>query len=343
MKRTIPILINDFSGDARTDEKDVLVQAEAVKESLVHIGYASRIVPFTEKTAEVEFFACSPDVKAVFNLVEAVRGENSLQHLAPLALEKLGVPFTGNNAKALRRTTDKILAKRVMNFAKIPTPGHLSTGTMPDGRKGIAKRRNRQWIFKPVREDASVGIREDLIGTYREKEALDILEFLEKDTGMPYMAEEFIEGREFNISLIESAGSPAVLPPVEQDFSLLPASAPRVVGYRAKWVKNSMEYSSIPRRYSFPTRDRELLDEIRQLAIKCWKVFDLSGYARVDLRVDKKGRLFVLEINANPCLSPEAGFAFVAGLAGLSMDDLLLFILDAAESRTKRERIPKAG
>jgi len=343
MKKTIPILINDLAGGIRTDETDVLVQAEAVQKSLDHLGYAFRIVPFTERMEDLKYFAGSPDVKAAFNLVEAVRGENALQYLAPLALERLGVPFTGNSAKALRRTTDKILAKRIMNIAGVPTPPHLSTAVKVPGPKGSGKGRKREWIFKPVLEDASVGIPEDLIGPYPEREALDILALLERETGMPYMAEEFIHGREFNISLIESAGSPAVFPPVEQDFSLLPASTPRVVGYRAKWVEDSVEYSSIPRRYAFQMNDRALLDEIRQVAINCWKIFGLSGYARVDLRVDEKGRLFVLEINANPCLSPDAGFAFAAGLAGLTMDDLVLFLLDAAVSGTKGKKIPKAG
>lgn len=342
MKKTIPILINDLAGEPRKDENDVLVQAEAAGRSLENLGYSSRTVPFTENRADLKRLIGGPEVKAVFNLVEAVRGENALQYLAPLSLEEMGIPFTGNSGKALRRTTDKILAKRIMHFAGIPTPEHLSRGMKSHDVKSSRKTAKRQWIFKPVREDASVGIREDLIGPYSERDALSILALLEGETGMPYMAEEYVEGREFNISLIESAGSPAILPPVEQDFSLLPASSPRVVGYRAKWVEDSMEYVSIPRRFAFHTADRELLDKTREVAIDCWRVFGLSGYARVDLRVDEYGRLFVLEINANPCLSPEAGFAFAAGLAGLSMDDLVLFLLDAAMSRTVGKKVSKA-
>lgn len=343
MKKSVPILVNDLSADARADETDVLVQAQAVGGSLEKLGYRSFPVPFVEKGGNLSRALSGPEVKAVFNLVEAVHGKNDLQYLAPMALQDLRVPFTGNSAKALRRTTDKILAKRIMNLAGIPTPPHLSAGMKSRLHGKARKRGKRQWIYKPVSEDASVGIREDLIGPYSVEDVLDVVDLLEKETGIPYMAEEYIEGREFNISLLESAGSPAVLPPVEQDFSLLPASSPRVVGYKAKWVEDSLEYSSIPRRYAFQPSDRALLDETRQVAVNCWKVFGLSGYARVDLRVDERGRLFVLEVNANPCLSPDAGFAFAAGLAGLSMEDLVLFILDAALSRTGVNKIPKAG
>lgn len=343
MKKKVPILINEVSGEARKDEADVLVQAEAVRRSLEHLGHETVTIPFTEKLDGLKKNLTGPGPRAVFNLVESVRGESALQYLAPHFLEEIGVSFTGNSAKALRRTTDKILAKRIMNLAGIPTPRYLSAAMRSRVARTHQKSPLKQWIFKPVLEDASVGILEELIGPYREREALEILSRLEGETGMSYMAEEFIEGREFNISLIESAGSPAVLPPVEQDFSLLPPSSPRVVGYRAKWVEDSMEYSSIPRRYAFDAADGALLERIRQIAVNCWKVFGLSGYARVDLRVDSRGRVFVLEINANPCLSPEAGFAFSAGLAGLSMDDLVLFILDAAAFKTRSGQIPKAG
>jgi D-alanine-D-alanine ligase len=198
-------------------------------------------------------------------------------------------------------------------------------------------------IFKPVDEDASVGIREDLIGVYKISDAVKVLSGLEEETGMSYMAEEYIEGREFNVSLIETAGTPAVLPVVEQDFSMLPSASPRIVGYRAKWVEDSMEYASIPRNFDFKSADKPLLDEAAKLAISCWNLFGLSGYARVDFRIDQKGRFFVLEVNANPCLSPDAGFVFSAGLAGLTMEDTVKLILDAALVRRAPNTIHRTG
>jgi D-alanine-D-alanine ligase len=343
MRKSVPIAVNELTEGARCDEVDVLVQAETVQRSLENLGYETFTVPYTENSEDLEKQFGGPDVTAVFNLVEAVRGENALQYVAPLSFEMMGTPFTGNPSEALKKTTDKMLAKEMMKLADIPTPPYLSAQRNNNTGK-IARFRDRKpMIFKPVHEDASVGIREDLIGPYTMKEALDVLALLEGETGMTYMAEEYIEGREFNISLIESAGVPAILPLVEQDFSLLPSSSPRIVGYRAKWVEDSDEYASIPRNYAFQSVDRPLIEKARRLAVGCWDLFKLSGYARVDIRVSEKGHVFVLEVNANPCLSPEAGFAFAAGLAGLRMDDVVKLILDAAADRAASRKIHRAG
>jgi D-alanine-D-alanine ligase len=108
-----------------------------------------------------------------------------------------------------------------------------------------------------------------------------------------------------------------VLPPAEIDFSAFAPGKPRIVGYRAKWAEDSDEYRQTPRRFDFPASDRTLLDRLSDLARACWNEFDLRGYARVDFRVDREGRPWILEINANPCLSPDAGFAAALQQAGI--------------------------
>jgi len=343
MGKLVPVVINELAEGARCDEADVLVQLEAVNRSLGNLGYETAAVPFTEDAHVLAQQLEGPERTAVFNLVEAVRGENALQYLAPLAFEGMGIPFTGNSSEALRKTTDKIMAKEMMNLGDIPSPSYLSTADRKKIGKTSRREKRKPRIFKPVHEDASVGIREDLIGPYTAKEALDVLDLLERETGMPYLSEEYIDGREFNVSMIESAGDPAILPLVEQDFTRLPPSLPRVVGYRAKWVEGTVEYNNIPRNYSFPSSDKPLIEEARRLAMACWDLFGLSGYARVDLRVSEEGRIFVLEVNANPCLSPEAGFVFAAQLASLTMDDVVKLILEAAIGRSASMRIHRAG
>lgn len=343
MGKKVPVIVNELADNARCDEADVLVQLKTVTRSLENLGYETFSVEFTEDMDALGIRLEETDLAAVFNLVEAVRGNNALQYLAPLAFEGMGIPFTGNSSEALRKTTDKIFSKEIMNMAGIPTPSFLSTHGRDCARKPSRREKRRTMIFKPVQEDASVGIREDLIGPYTAKEAMDVLDLLESETGIPYMAEEYIDGRELNVSLIESAGGPAILPLVEQDFTLLPPSLPRIVGYRAKWVEGSVEYTSIPRNSSFPAADRPLIEEARRLATACWDLFGLSGYARVDLRVSEAGRVFVLEINANPCLSPEAGFLFAAELASLTVDDVVKLILETAIVRTSSMKIHRAG
>ena len=330
MSSLVPILINTLPLNPRGDESDVLVQAEAVREGIRNLDCRTRVIEYPDRFEELEKLPHDDTPLSVFNLVEAVDDQNSLQYMAPQALERLGLPFTGNSSRALRITTDKVLAKKNMVKSGIPTPWWtVLPATGPSAPAGL-RPVTRTLIFKPVYEDASVGLREDLIGVYGKHDALDILDTLQKDSGMAYMAEEFIQGREFNLSLLEVGGAPCVLLPVEQDFSGLPAGYPHVVGYSAKWSEASAPSGNIPRRHRFTAHEDRLLVKLRRLAIRCWYLFGLSGYARVDFRVDKTGRPFVLEINANPCLSPDAGLAYAASLMGLSMTDLVCLILYAS-------------
>jgi D-alanine-D-alanine ligase len=125
-------------------------------------------------------------------------------------------------------------------------------------------------------------------------------------------------------------GTPQVLPPAEIDFSAFPPDKPRIVGYRAKWQADSFEYQNTPRRFDFPSADGPLLEQLRSLSLRCWALFGLRGYTRVDFRVDRDGRPWILEINTNPCLSPDAGFAAALQQAGIPFETAIQRILDAA-------------
>ena len=134
-----------------------------------------------------------------------------------------------------------------------------------------------------------------------------------------HFAEGYIEGREFNLALIERDGAVAVLPIAEIVFEGLAAGEPRIVGYDAKWTPDSAAYIGTPRRFGLEADAPELAARLSELARAAWTCFDLAGYARVDFRVDRDGAPFILEVNVNPCLSPDAGFAAAAAQAGLSL------------------------
>jgi D-alanine-D-alanine ligase len=121
-----------------------------------------------------------------------------------------------------------------------------------------------------------------------------------------------------------------VLPAAEIDFSAFPAGKPHLVGYRAKWEEDSFEYQNTPRTFDFPPQDGPLLARIGQLARACWRLFGMRGYTRVDFRVDQAGQPWILEVNANPCLSPDAGFAAALQRAGIAYHTAIARILDAA-------------
>ena len=110
-----------------------------------------------------------------------------------------------------------------------------------------------------------------------------------------------------------------LLPPAEMCFVGYPAGKPRIVNYAAKWDEHSFEFHATPRRFDFGAEDGDLLQRLAATARACWRLFDLRGYARVDCRIDGRGEVQVLEVNINPCLSPDAGFAAAAAQAGLDL------------------------
>jgi D-alanine-D-alanine ligase len=146
-------------------------------------------------------------------------------------------------------------------------------------------------------------------------------------------AEEYVHGREFNVSLLEVDGAPVVLPRAEILFENYAPGRPRVVGYGAKWDTGSDEYRDTPRSFDAEPEDAALSLRLDDLALGCWELFGLGGYARVDFRVDESGAPFVLEVNANPCLAPDAGFVAAAARAGRPFAEVMDALIAAAQRR----------
>ena len=136
--------------------------------------------------------------------------------------------------------------------------------------------------------------------------------------GGRWFAEHFVEGREFNVGLIEENGGPRVLPMAEMVFEAWPQDRPRIVGYAAKWDEASHESSHTVRRFGVEAREPELARALAETAKALWHLFELAGFVRVDYRVDSMGQPQILEINPNPCIAPDGGFAVAAAQAGIS-------------------------
>ncbi len=323
----VAVAHNAVSGASSPDERDVLVQAEAVAGALRALGHSCWMAPCDLNLADfrARLEAKGPDL--VFNLVETLEGQGRLIHLAPALFEAMGLAYTGAQAEAVFLTSNKLLAKERLAGAGLPTPSWIAPGrlrlTWVSG-KGT-------WIIKSVWEHASVGLEEDslLAGVGEDAVAAAVTERAARLGGEAF-AERFIEGREFNLSVLAGAGGPEVLPPAEIVFKDFPAGKPRIVGYRAKWAADSFEYQNTVRRFDFPARDEALLAELKTLALRCWGLFRLRGYARVDFRVDGEGRPWILEVNTNPCLSPDAGFAAAVERAGMGLTEAVGRIVEDA-------------
>ncbi|NJK85489.1 MAG: ATP-grasp domain-containing protein [Bacteroidales bacterium] len=217
------------------------------------------------------------------------------------------IPFTGIPLEALFNTTSKVMAKRLMIANQIPTPPFFGIHETDKLKK------DQQYIVKPIWEEGSVGLDEDAVFSPVEKDKLNRVKELSSNH---YFIEHFITGREFNVSILASKNGPEVLHPAEMIFTNYPEGKPKMLGYKAKWNEDSMEYKNTSRSFSTLQKDSPLYDRIQKICLKCWDTFHLKGYARVDIRLDEDENIFVLEINGNPCISPDSGFIAAAGFSG---------------------------
>jgi D-alanine-D-alanine ligase len=315
------VLHNAVGDDARHDQLDVIKSAETVSEALCLLGYEPVAVPVTLDLEAAKTALLSLAPAFVFNLVEELDGRGSLIHLAPALLDALGIPYTGSSTEALSLTSGKLPAKRLLRLGGVPTPDwHEKKGLLHG--EGVDP---DTYIVKSAWEHASVGMDGSAIIPAKEPEDL-LPEILrrEREMGGEWFAERFVQGREFNLSLLAGHGpEPEVLPPAEIRFDAFPPDMHRIVDFAAKWEEGSFAFSNTPRSFEFPDSDAPLLARLSRLCKDCWELFSLKGYARVDFRVDEGGSPWALEINANPCISPDAGFAAAAAQAGLGMREVV--------------------
>ncbi|MGD9784290.1 MAG: ATP-grasp domain-containing protein [Hyphomicrobiaceae bacterium] len=314
------VIVHGVTDATRPDEADTLEQVREVGAALRNLGFDT-----SERALGLDLSPLAvlgvdpPDV--VFNLVEALAGDGRLIQLAPAVMEHLGLVFTGSSATAVAVTTDKPLTKRLLQAAGVPVPATFDA----TAARHIAER----YIVKSLAEDASFGI--DEASVVLAGEAGAEIERRRARYGGAWFAEEYIEGREFNISLIVGDdGYPRVLPAAEIEFVGYSEGRPRIVDYAAKWDASSAGYHATPRRFVSRSAEPGLVEELERLSLAAWRVLGLGGYARVDFRVAEDGRCLVLEANANPCLSPDAGFAAAAAQAGLTYDAMIEMIVGAA-------------
>jgi D-alanine-D-alanine ligase len=327
--RPAALLYGRLPPRAGIDEQDVLVEAATVGRALRELGRPSVRVPLgldLRRTARRLARLAPP---FVFNLVESIEGWDRLVHLAPALLDSLGLPYTGSPTEAIFLTSSKQLTKDRLQAWGVPTPPW--TRASGGGEDGCEPEFPPPYIVKSVWEHASIGLTGSSVARDRQSLAEELRR--RAGRGRDLFVEAYIEGREFNLALLEGSGRrPQVLPAAEIEFQCFPEGRPKIVGYAAKWESGSEEFARTPRRFDFPDRDRELLGGLRELALQCWRLFGLRGYARVDFRVDLEGRPWVLEVNTNPCLSPDAGFLAAAAQAGLSPSEVIRRIVEGALS-----------
>jgi D-alanine-D-alanine ligase len=303
---------------SRPDEIDTIVAAEAVASALRSLGFASEIVGLAPDLGALDGLTGRRPL-TVFNLVDAVDGDGRLAPMVPARLDALGLRYTGCGTNAWLDTLSKIGTKLKLAHAGLPTPLWSEDGSGLDPQARV--------IVKPVWEHGSLGLDEDSV--MRGADAARAIAERTMRWKTEHFAEAYLDGREFNLSLLDGPSGPRVLPIAEIVFEGF-AGTPRIVGYDAKWTPDSEAFIGTPRRFGLEADDPRLAARFRELSLACWQLFALSGYARVDFRFDAEGEPAILEVNMNPCLSPDAGFAAAAKEAGYSYEAMIGEIVEAS-------------
>jgi D-alanine-D-alanine ligase len=322
MSKRILIIHNKIADGAGADELDVLEQSELVKKACLELGYTVGLTDMDLNLGEAmqKITSIGPDL--IFNLVETLDNKGEFAYIAASLFNSLQIPYSGSPVFPLLLASNKVLSKQELTRAGLPTPpwydvketNHLAPG--------------KRYILKPTWEEGSLGLDESSVFHGSDEK---FRKGLARYPSTHFFIEEYIEGREFNISMLAGEKGPEVLPLAEMEFHDYPDHKPRVMGFTSKWDEDSFEYTHTRRTFRIAERDSDLRESLNRLCNECWQTFGLRGYARIDFRVSKENIPYIIDVNANPCLSENGGFMAASHHAGYTSTEVIRRILGAIE------------
>ena len=262
----------------------------------------------------------------VFNLVESFGGDDTKEPHVAAYYDLLGLRYTGSGARGLTLAMDKALAKKVFSFHGVATP---RWAVVWRGRLDSAHDIEFPVIVKPSREDGSIGIGFDaLAGNI--KELMERIDQLHAEFDHPVLIEQYIDGREIYMSVLGNH-QPEALPPVELDLSHLPKGTPRIAGTEVKWAEGTRAYRGS--KVLVPKLPDDVLETMRRAAVTAFQSLGLRDYARVDFRLTRDGKVYLIEANPNPYLASGAEFIKGARASGRTYAQTILEIVELARAR----------
>jgi D-alanine-D-alanine ligase len=331
-KRIVVLYNTDYDKQEAVDVSSVAACAHAICDALSSCGYLVELrgmhgVDVFDHLAKLR--ESKPDL--LFNLCESMEGDARNEPTFAGLLDLFRIPYTGADLLGLASCLHKHRTKEILIARGINTPAFRTLTTVVDPSLDAL---DYPWFLKLAHEDASVGITEaNLVRSAdslraRAKEMID-------QYNQPVIAERYIEGREINVTLIGNGGDLQMLPLHEIDFSAMPKERPRIVSYAAKWDESHVDYvgtKPVPLRDASP----KLVADVEAIARAAYVALGLRDYGRVDLRVDAQGAPWVIDVNPNCDISPDAGVARAAKVAGMTYAQLIDTIAMAAWRRIKR-------
>ncbi|MBU2492039.1 MAG: ATP-grasp domain-containing protein [Bacteroidetes bacterium] len=308
-------------------ECDPIAEFEAIASSLRKAGHEAYILNIIDNLDIFfqDYKKNKPDV--IFNLVEIYKDIPKLEMSFAGLLDLLNIPYTGAPPLALGTCQNKTLTKRILSSLGISTP-HFKY--IKKHRKSYRLGLNYPLIVKPALEDASVGIENDSI-VFNSKALKKRVELVLDEYHQPALVEEFIDGRELNVAVLGDK-NPVVLPISEIDFTKMPDHLHNIVSYQAKWDPLHEAYHKTIPKCPAPL-PKKITKEAEETALRAFKAVGCRDYCRVDMRLSKDKKLYVLEVNPNPDLTEDAGFMRSARYAGYTYRKTLKTIVELAVKR----------
>ncbi|HYR46093.1 MAG TPA: ATP-grasp domain-containing protein [Thermoanaerobaculia bacterium] len=299
---------------------------EEVFEALGKLGYEPLYHVLDGKNQSLTALA-RVEADLIFNLTESYSGDDTKDMNIAAYLDLLGHSYTGAGPHALYLAQDKALAKKIFAFHGIKTP-YFATSYR--GKLDHSHDISFPLIVKPTSEDGSIGIDASSV-VDSVKELMEKIHYIHEEFDAPALIEEYIEGREIYASVLGNENA-EVLPLVELDLSRLPEGTPRIAGTDVKWEKETEAYKVTK---AAPVEDmvEATVKRLSDTALAAYQALKLRDYGRIDMRLSKKGEVFVIEANPNPWLSTAAEFVMAARKAGRSYTQLIGEIVDLARSR----------
>ncbi|APV44404.1 D-alanine--D-alanine ligase [Dehalogenimonas formicexedens] len=316
----------DARGESKA-ESGVLEAVRAVRRSIRALGHNLIEFPLLPPLESVRKTLATVKADCVFNLFEGFAGLPRTEAEVAGCLEDLGLPFTGSPSSALLLALDKAAAASRLRHRGIRTAAQqlLETGYLSNFHLKFP------CIVKPQADDASHGLSENSVvfdtgALFREVQAS-----VERYDSAPALVEEFLPGREFNVTVFGN-DVPEVLPLSEIIYTL-PPGLPKILTFAAKWEPESSYFQNTNVKCPADITP-ELASDLRSTALAAFNAIGCRGYARVDMRLDSEGQPVVMEVNANPDLSPDAGTVRQAKKAGLSYKGMVKRIIEFALEKT---------
>lgn len=288
-----------------------------VIETLKESGHDVHVLGVHDELTGIRAAVASFQPQIVFNLLEAFAGVTTFDQNVVSYLELLRLPYTGCNPRGLILARDKALSKKLLAYHRIPVPEF--TVVRPGRKPVLPKRLQYPAIVKSLFFEASQGISQASVVENAEQLAKRVT-FIHERLGTAAIVEQFIDGRELYVGVMGNERLD-VFPVWEMSFEKMAENRWKIATERVKW---STQYQ---KRHGIMTAEAKLdpatRDRIQQIAKRAYRALDLSGYARIDVRMDEAGRMYVLEANPNPNLAYGEDFAESAEVAGVSYERLL--------------------